>query len=121
MSQRDVTSGDPAGVVADQRHVHEAVGQREVGVMVGCLRGRTDGLDQRQTRREVAGAEPCPQHRHELAPVNQSGSLNLGKSESGIAHALHGATAGRGAASPGARHELLDVSGSGCRLSLIHI
>ena len=73
----EVAAGDAADVVAGQGHDHLGVGQRDVGVVVGRLGGRTDAVDERETGREVTGAEARPDAGEQVAPVVEAGLADL--------------------------------------------
>src|SRR5699024_2951422 len=55
--QIEVAAGDPADVVARQRHGDLGIREGEVRVMVRLLGGGPDAVDELETGREVAGGE----------------------------------------------------------------
>src|SRR5699024_4298993 len=79
--QIEVAAGDPADVVARQRHGDLGIRQREVRVMVRLLGGGTDAVDELETGREVAGGEADGEGLTVLAPAGGDGVDDLGGGE----------------------------------------
>jgi hypothetical protein len=75
--QVKVATGYAVHIVARQRDDHIGVGERDVGMVVGRLRGLTDGVDQCQAGNEVAGAKPGFDPAEDLSPVIDAGLAHL--------------------------------------------
>src|SRR5699024_5353763 len=67
--QIEVATGDPADVVARQRHGDLGIREGEVRVMVRLLGGGPDAVDELETGREVAGGEADGEGLTVLAPA----------------------------------------------------